>query len=242
MNQRQLNQIARYAPVILNFNRPKPVIGGMEIQCRNCDAPSEFKNHQLAYALKVDKQLVCKSCEVKVPNCFKHIGDKFLQCKICKKEYYRENETKYFACYCMLSKKQTEKMLFEALNFDEFDDPRTISREESLLDMNHNVDIKLTLDNGIILYIEVEGGSHNSQAQKEKDRFQEEYFLENCKENEFIFRVHDDLINDKYQLERFADYIENLTLEGLNNQPIHRFNKDHFEEVEDYVEEWDGWY
>lgn len=236
MNSRQQAQLERYSPVLQNFSNLNLCTGkGIKGECDECDKECFFTSDQVRYALSKGHQLECKNCKVSIPKGFSLIEAtaeyKLLECDKCFNQYHREKDTEYFKCYCMLKKKKTEALLYKALA-ESLDETFGLSREEMLIDhKTHKADIKLTRDDCVI-YIEVDGGSHESRTQKDEDRSQERHFTRNSYEDEFLFRIPDALIQDPVCLDKLVEFILNVDIEYLNCSPIHKITTKHLEEVE----------
>lgn len=231
MNLRHIIQIQRYESIATNFCKPICGVGCITYECNGCDEETVFTLGQLRYASNKNSQLKCKLCSdfkkgftiLEKTDTYHH-----LECCTCGNKYHRENKTKYFTCYCMLRKKQTEKKLYERLQ-EMLEEDETLSREELLPNSCHKTDIKFKLNSGIILYIEVDGGSHNAKSQKREDRSQEAFFKEQRNDDEYIFRVDDSIIENDTELEQFVVLLEHLREYELGKRAVYRFKPNHFQ-------------
>lgn len=160
---------------------------------------------------------------------------RILECSDCGLQYHREKSSSYFRCFCTLGNKLAEHELYRLLaqgysrgrtcNNCKTEVKFLLSREESLLGdeaQPHKVDIKITrkkcCDASIEreIYVEVDGQSHYATRQKVLDREQEEFFLENRKETDFLYRIRESYIYNPYILENFFNEI--LEDPGENTQ------------------------
>lgn len=202
-----------YHTVTYNFYNPVTVGKSTEYTCRNCNTKSCFKNATLYAAVKRQSQMKCKTCPI-IPEDFRR-GDAYntICCLYCPLVYKFTKRAKYFQCYCQLNTKQSEHTLYQALSQQGF----VLSREECPLPglSNHKVDIVAETPDAKY-FIEVDGGSHFSTVQREKDEAFQQLFLANVGDQpHFLIRIYNTQVDNPISLQRFVDNLWNWRIQGV---------------------------
>lgn len=220
MNNRKRAQLQRYTPafgVLEFFTFAK---GGVQLECRDCGEFPTFTTAQVRYALATGKPLRCECTpECHTPEGFTLVEEckdyRVLSCDSCSAEYHRELRSRYFSCFCGLKIKSAERDVFD---FVKSLYPR-VSREEHYPGSRHKADLKVYVGEYVV-YIEIDGASHNNTVQRDHDRRHEESFLEHRSAGDFLLRMRESSMVEP----GWGDYLE-AYLGGISEEtpPISRF-------------------
>ena len=126
-----------------------------------------------------------------------------LECQDCELTYrYTGNFYRPFPCFCKLRKRVWERAFYEALH-EHF--PNQLAREVVYAG-KHKADIALYLDD-ITVFIEIDEIGHRYTPKKERDEVFQESFLAEREENQYLYRIDDQLVKDDLD-ETLADFLE----------------------------------
>lgn len=207
LNRFQEKRQITFTPIMVNFtlvSDDQP--GKVTYNCNECFEDTTFNHAALYAAAKKDIIQVCKNCKTLAERPYIDRGDNVRECVDCCLVYHCRKYTKYFQCLCKLKTKREEKILYRAL----LDAGFILSREEYCIeDNNHKVDICAEYQ-GRTLWIEVDGGSHNSKAQTQLDRQFEEDFKNADYIDEYLIRVHVNRINNEESLAKIVEDLKKV--------------------------------
>lgn len=199
----------KYRDIMIAFHNPiHPDNKTTIYTCNHCDEESVFPNTTINVAYRRSAPIRCRKCPT-VPAGFRRSNQpQHIICNDCDIQYHFPKNTYYFKCYCQLTSKADERILYEELSRI---DGCTLSREEKVQCIpgtTHKVDIKCTMKDGTTYFIEVDGGSHFSQKQAQLDLTFQRLFEEHCQNQPYyLIRITTRQVTNQHSL---AHFIENL--------------------------------
>ena len=246
MNNRRTAQVQKYSAATEGFRFIEFQDQAALYCCNACRQDTVFTGARIRHALKTNSQLTCTHCTEVTPPDFtlEKLTPEYrlLSCDDCGLTFHRRCKKAYFRCYCQLRTKRGEHAIFKGI-WEHLGNPATrctdcgksrlqLSREECYPGEgnNHKGDILLTKlpcctnTDTYRRFIEVDGASHDNTAQRDRDSAQEEAFLDNRKETDFIIRIKEDFVGywDHYLLTSALTHPE---LDHLFSEPITRLSR-----------------
>lgn len=184
-----LKRITAFQTITEDFKAPVAGEGTTTYTCKKCEQQTTFKNPALYAAVKDFRQMVCRHCPKEYPG-FTRKDDGALECNDCALRYYKIKESEYYSCLCSMKTKRDEMAIYRDLQDYGF----KLSREEYAIPGNkHKVDVRAERD-GVVYWIEIDGGSHRTAKQKQLDRDFDEafarYISEEEIENQHLIRIN----------------------------------------------------
>lgn len=182
----KLQRRLTFQPIMGNFRYVDDVDGACTYKCKECSEETSFKHPALHAAVKKNIIQQCKKCKNNAECPYVEHPNNVRECVECGLYYHMIKCTKYFMCLCNLKTKKDEHELYKALSNAGF----TLSREEYCLDNNnHKVDIYAEYEDRV-LWIEIDGGSHNSRLQTQLDQQFNEDFENAGFVDEYLMRIN----------------------------------------------------